>query len=349
MDRMTPKRDGRKMSKPQQEQARRQAMRLLDEGWTQQRTSQAVGVSERTVRQWMAYRRAHGLPALVRDERGRQTGQGRILSAAQEQAIRRRILDRTPDQLKLPFALWTRKAVGQLILRRYGLRLPVRTLGEYLRRWGFTVQKPVQKALEQKPAVVRRWLRQEYPALAAQAKAEGAEIYWGDQTGCHNQPNAVRGYAPQGRTPQVVRSARRFTRSVMSAVTNKGSLRWMVYKGALNATRLREFLRRLVRQAGGRKVCLILDNLRVHHSAPVQAWLAQHAEEITVHPLPSYSPELNPDEWLNRSLKSKLAALPAPRTEAQLHRQTIAQMRSCHRQPALLAHCFTSASTAYAA
>ena len=346
---MAKKTDGRKLNKAQQEQARRQAMRLLAEGWTHQRVSQAVGVGERTVRQWVSYRRNHGLKALVRDERGRQTGQGRTLSAAQEKDIRRLILDRTPDQLKLPFALWTRKAVGQLILRRQGLRLPVRTLGEYLKRWGFTVQKPVQKALEQKPAAVRRWLRQEYPVLVAQAKAEGAEVYWGDQTGCNNQPNAVRGYAPRGRTPQVRRRARRFTRSVMSAVTNKGSLRWMVYKGALNAARLVGFLRRLVRQAGGRKVCLILDNLRVHHSAPVKAWLVEHAAEIRVHHLPSYSPELNPDEWLNRSLKSKLAALPAPRTEAQLHGQTIAQLRSCHKQPALIARCFNSRSTAYAA
>ena len=161
------------MSMEQQTQARRQALRLLADGWTQKRASQAVGVGERTVRQWVGYRRAHGLAALLRDERGRKTGQGRTLSAAQEKAIRRLIMDQTPDQLKLPFALWTRKAVGQLIQRRYGLRLPVRTLGEYLKRWGFTVQKPVQKALEQKPAAVRRWLRAEDPAIVAQAKAEG--------------------------------------------------------------------------------------------------------------------------------------------------------------------------------
>ena len=321
-------------------------MRLLAEGWTHQRVSQAVGVGERTVRQWVSDRRNHGLKALVRDERGRQTGPGRTLSAAQEKDLRRLILDRTPDPLKLPFALWTRKAVGQLILRRQGLRLPVRTRGEYLKRWGFTVQKPVQKALEQKPAAVRRWLRQEYPALVAQAKAEGAEVYWGDQTGCNNQPNAVRGYAPRGRTPQVRRRARRFTRSVMSAVTNQGSLRWMVYQGALNAARLVGFLRRLVRQAGGRKVGLILDNLRGHHRAPVTAWLVEHAAEIRVHHLPSYSPELNPDEGLNRSRKSKLAALPAPRPEAPLHGQTIAQLRSCHKQPALSARCCNSRSTA---
>ena len=346
---MTKKSDGRKMSKPQQEQARRQAMRLLDMGWTHQRVSQAVGVSERTVRQWVRYRQDHGLNALVRDERGRKPGQGRRLSAAQEKDIRRRILDQTPDQLKLPFALWTRKAVGQLIQRRQGLRLPVRTLGEYLKRWGFTVQKPVQQALEQKPGAVRRWLRQEYPAIVAQAKAEGAEIYWGDQTGCNNQSNTVRGYAPQGRTPQVRRTARRFTRSVMSAVTNKGSLRWMVYKKALNAGRLIGFLKRLIRSARRRKVCLILDTLRVPHSAPVKAWLAEHAAEICMPHLPSYSPELNPDEWLNRSLKSKLANLPAPRTEARLHRQTSAPLRSCHKQPALVARCFSSRSTAYAA
>ena len=170
-----------------------------------------------------------------------------------------------------------------------------------------------------------------------------------DQTGVNNQPNAPRGYAPKGQTPTVSQRSKRFGFSVMSAVTNRGSARWMVYKGALNSTLLIQFMARLLKAAGGRKVYLILDNLRVHHSAPVKEWLALHPEQIAVHHLPSYSPELNPDERLNRALKSKLSQLPAPRDSKQLHQQTLAQLHSCHKQPAIIRGYFQSATTSYAA
>lgn len=337
------------MSKEQQREARRRAMILAGKNWHDRDVAAAVGVNQRTVRQWKQHRREHGTRSLLRDERGRAVGEGRTLNAAQEKEVRRLIADKMPDQLQLPFALWTRKAVAQLLETRFGIRLPVRTMGEYLKRWGFTPQKPVKKAYEQNPKKVNRWLKEEYPAIATQAKAEGAEIYWGDQTGVNNQPNAPRGYAPRGQTPTVSQRSKRFGFSVMSAVTNRGSARWMVYPGALNAALLRRFLERLVRQMKGRKVYLILDNLRVHHSAPVKVWLEEHREQIAMHYLPSYSPELNPDERLNRSLKSKLGQLPAAKDERTLHRQTLGQMRSCHRQPELVCSFFTAASTRYAA
>jgi transposase len=343
------KEDGRKMTKEQLGAARRRAMQLVDEGWLQADAAKAVGVHVRTVRQWGQHRREHGLASLVRDERGRALGEGRTLTAAQEKELRKLITDKMPDQLKLPFALWTRRAVAELLEQRYGLKLPVRTMGEYLKRWGFTPQKPLRKAYEQQPKAVQEWLKSSYPAIAAAAKAEGAEIFWGDQTGVNNQPSAPRSYAPRGQTPTVRQQAKRFGFSVMSAVTNRGSARWMVYAGALDSARLIEFLVRLVRLAGGRKVYLILDNLRVHHSKPVKQWLAAHREQIAVHHLPSYSPELNPDERLNRSLKSKLAQLPAPRDAAQLRQQAIGQLRSCHRQPALIQSFFQSPTTSYAA
>lgn len=343
------KEDGRKMTKTQLSAGRRRAIKLLDAGWLQADVAEAVGVHERTVRQWGQYRREHGLAALVKDERGRAVGEGRTLTPEQERELQKLITDKLPDQLKLPFALWTRRAVAQLILNRYGIKLPVRTMGEYLKRWGFTPQKPLKKAYEQKPKIVREWLADTYPLIAASAKSEGAEIFWGDQTGVNNQPNVPRGYAPRGQTPVVSQQSKRFGFSVMSAVTNRGSARWMVYPGALDSDRLIQFMSRLLQQAKGRKIYLILDNLRVHHSAPVKAWLAQHTKEIAVHHLPSYSPELNPDEHLNRSLKSKLAQLPAPRDVGQLRQQTLAQLRSCHRQPALIQSYFQSQTTTYAA
>ena len=343
------KRDARNLSKEQQVEARRRAMILVGKKWHDRDVAEAVGVNPRTVRQWQQHRRAHGTKSLLRDERGRAVGEGRTLSAAQEKEVRKLIADHLPDQLQLPFALWTRKAVAQLLETKFGLKLPVRTMGEYLKRWGFTPQKPIKKAYEQNPGKVKSWLKGEYPAIAAQAQAEGAEIYWGDQTGVNNQPNAPRGYAPKGQTPTVSQRSKRFGFSVMSAVTNRGSARWMVYKGALNADLLIRFMERLVRQMRGRKVYLILDNLRVHHSAPAKAWLETHREQIAVYHLPSYSPELNPDERLNRSLKSKLGQLPAARDERSLHRQTLGQLRSCHRQPELIRSFFTATVTRYAA
>lgn len=340
------KEDGRKMTKDQLGAARRRAMELVDEGWLQADVAKAVGVNVRTVRQWGQHRREHGLASLVRDERGRALGEGRTLTEAQEKELCKLITDRMPDQLKLAFALWTRRAVAELIEQRYGIKLPVRTMGEYLKRWGFTPQKPLRKAYEQQPKAVQEWLTTSYPAIAASAKAEGAEIFWGDQTGVNNQPNSARSYAPRGQTPTAKQQAKRFGLSVMSAVTNRGSTRWMVYPGALDSARLIEFLLRLVRQAAGRKVYLILDNLRVHHSKPVKQWLAAHHEQIAVHHLPSYSPELNPDERLNRSLKSRLAQLPAPRDVEHLRKQTVGQLRSCHRRPALIKSFFKSPDAA---
>ena len=337
------------MSKEQQMEARCRAMLLIGKGWHDRDVAEAVGVNRRTVRQWKQHRREHGTQSLLRDERGRELGDGRTLSAAQEKEVRKLIANRLPDQLHLPFALWTRRAVVELLEARLSLKLPVRTMGEHLKRWGFTPQKPVTQAYEQSPKQVKRWLKEAYPAIAAQAKAEGAELYWGDQTGVNNQPNAPRGSAPKGQTPTVSRRARRFGFSVMSAVTNRGSARWMVDKGALHAALLIRFMERLVRQMKGRKGHLLLDNLRGHHSVAGKAWLAEHPEEIAVHHLPSDSPELNPDERLNRSRKSKLGQLPAAKDERTLHRQTLGQRRSCHRQPGLIRSFFASSTTQYAA
>ena len=343
------KEDARKLGKAQQIEARRRAMILVRKNWPDQNIALAVGVNGRTIRQWKQDQREHGTKSLLCEERGRAVGEGRKLSAEQEKAVRKLIADKMPEQLRLAFALWTRKAVAQLLETRFGIKLPVRTMGEHLKRRGFTPQKPIKKAYEQNPRKVKAWMEQEYPAVAAQAKAEDAEIYRGDQTGVNNQPNAPRGYAPRGKTPTLSQRSKRFGFSVMSAVTNRGSARWMVCKGALDSMRLIRFMERRVRQMKGRKGCLILDNLRVHHSAPVKAWLEEHQEHIAVHHLPSYSPELNPDERLKRSLKSKSGLMPAAKDEASLHRQTLGQLRSCHKQPDLIRAFFNSQSTKYAA
>jgi hypothetical protein len=202
------------------------------------------------------------------------------------------IADRTPDQLKLKFALWTRE-VSELIEAVYGVRLTMRNTGKYLKRWVFTPQRPLKKAYEQSPEAVGKWLNEEYSKIAAKAQVEGAEIEWGDKTAATRRKGKHRWRMP-------TRGAKK--RSVISTVTNKGQMRWKVFSGALNAKVLIGFLDRLVRHRE-QKIILILDNMRVHHSKPVKKWLAEHMKKIEIFYLLSYSPELNPNELLNADLK----------------------------------------------
>ena len=293
-------------------------------GRTYDEISAQTGLSRTGVFDICKRHEAAGAKALQDAPGGRRLGEGRRLDAAQEAEVRKLITDKTPDQLKMPYALWTRAAVVQLIEQRIGVRLPVRTMGLYLARWGFTPQKPMKKAYEQSPAAVQKWLDEEYPVIAACAKVEGAEIHWGDETGLRSDDVRGRSYAPKGETPVVRVNSKRHGLSVISTVTNKGQMRWKAFDGALNSDILIDFLRRLIKDAG-RKVYLILDNLRVHHSKPVKAWLAEHKHEIEVFYLPSYSPELNPNEMANADLKQAVTKLAPARTKLQLVKATAAR------------------------
>lgn len=161
--------------------------------------------------------------------------------------IQKLIADKTPDQLKMPYVLWTRAAVALLIEHHFGIRLPVRTMGLYLQRWGFTPQKPMKKAYEQSPAAVKKWLDEDYPVIAARAKAEDAEIHWGDESNLRSDDVRGRGFMPKGQTPVIWVNNKRHGLSVISTVTNKGQMRWRIFDGALNTNILIDFLRRLIK------------------------------------------------------------------------------------------------------
>ncbi len=291
---------------------------------------------------------AGGWSAVNVKPRGRKRGEGRQLTPEQEAEIRRLICDKTPDQLKMGFALWNRQAVLQLIQDRLGIELPIRTVGEYLKRWGFTPQKPIKKAYEQRPAEVRKWLDDEYPKIAARAKTEGAEIHWGDETGLRSDDVRGRGYAPKGQTPVVRVNNKREGLSIISTVTNQGKVRWKVFDGAMNADILIDFFKRLIKDAK-RKVYLILDNLRVHHARRVKDWLADHDEEIEVFYLPSYSPELNPDECLNADLKDGVTRRAPARSKAQLKKAAISHLRKLQKSPRRVRKYFEHKPVRYAA
>ena len=291
-------RDARTLSPLQLDELRSRAISLWEKGLNRRQIATLLDVHYNTVGRWVSTYENEGPGALLSAKRGRKKGGSRNLTPAQEKEIQKVITDKTPDQLKMPFALWTRRAVCDLVEKRYGARLPERTCGEYLKRWGFTAQRPARRNYEQNPEAVRRWIEEEYPQIAKQARKEGAEIHWGDETGVRNDCQHGRGFAPVGKTPLVRNSSKRFSVNMISSVTNQGKVRWMIYRDSFNAAVFIKFMGRLIKETK-RKIILIVDNLRVHHCKPVKAWVAQHANEIELAFLPSYSPEHNPDEYLN--------------------------------------------------
>ena len=327
---------------------RRRAVKMRDAGVTVREVARQCELSTHTVVEaHKAYRRG-GWGAVKIHRAGRPVGTGRMMTAAQEKKIQQLIQDRTPDQLKLSYALWTRQAVSELVEALFGLRLTVRNMGKYLKRWGFTPQRPLKKAYEQNPAAVEKWVNEEYRKIAKAAKTEGAEIQWGDETGLRSDDVRGRGYAPRGKTPVVVANANRAKLSVISTVTNKGQMRWKVFSGALNAKILIGFMKRLVH---GRKkrVFLILDNLRVHHSKALKKWLQENEEKMAVFYLPSYSPELNPDELLNADLKQRVTKAAPARNKLALTRTAIGALRSIQKQPSRVITYFQQNDVRYAA
>jgi transposase len=341
-------RDFRKLDPATQAELRRVAVAMVEAGKTRVEAAAAVGVNRRFVGEWVDAVRRSGEAALAGGRRGRRPGEQKVLSPRQERKIRRLIAVRCPDQLELPFALWTRDAVRALIAREAGVHLSASALGRTLRAWGFTAQRPARRAIERREPEVCAWLQHEYPALAARAKAEGAEIHWADETGLSNQANYGRSFAPKGETPVLPRPAARVTQSMISSLTNRGTLRFMVYDGALTAATFLVFLRRLVKGAG-RKPFVIVDNLRAHRARRVAAWVRAHAERIELFYLPPYAPEHNPDEFLNNDVKQAMARRQVPRDKASLKAGLASYMRGLQRRPAKLRAFFQAPSVRYAA
>lgn len=341
--------DARKLSPEQQKEKRKIALRMRMNGHEFGEIGKAVGVHPRTVQYWWQRYQEEGLKAAVDGgQRGHEVGKLRTLSAAQEWAVQQLISEKMPDQYKLAFALWTRGAVKELIRKRFGIEMPIRTVGEYLKRWGFTPQKPLKRAYEQKPELVEAWLKESYPEIARRAKAEGAEIHWGDETGIRSDCQHGRSYAPAGKTPVQRVPGSRFATNMISTVTNQGKVRFMLYRETMTAPVLIRFLARLVRDAG-RKVFLILDNLKVHHSNKVRDWLEKYKEHIELFFLPAYAPELNPDEYLNCDLKALVHGGKPAKNRNELESKVRGAMMKIQNRPKRVMSYFQHRKIQYAA
>jgi transposase len=341
--------DARKLSPAEQLERRRQVIRAHKRGRNRHQIARDVGLSYTAVTNTIRRYETAGVAGLTSGKRGRPAETSRKLTDEQEQLIRKMIQEKRPEQLKMDFALWTRAAVMLLIERECGVKIIVRTVGKLLARWGFTPQKPIRRAYEQNPVAIQKWLDESYPMIAKRAATEGAEIHWGDETALVNSDVRGRGYAPKGKTPiaRVVGGTRQKL-SMISTVTNQGKTCWQIIDGNFNHERLIEFMRALIKQAG-RKVFLVLDNLGVHHCKPVKQWLTEHRAEIETFYLPSYSPELNPDERLNASLKHAIGSKVPMRTKTKLQIAAEQHMNELGGAPERVAAFFRDPRVAYAA
>ena len=342
---MNKQRDARSNSREAQEAIRLQAVKAVRGGMRVPVAAKHFGVHRGTVQRWMKEYREHGMRGLKMKRQGRPPG--KTINAKQGRKIARMVEDRTPDQLKLPYMLWTRESVRDLIHEETGIFVSLSTVGRWLKEWGFTPQKPVRQALEKNPEAVQYWLEEDYPGIRKEAKAEGAEIHWGDETGMRSDHQTGTSYGRRGKTPVIRGTGKRFSCHLISTVTNQGTLRFMVFKERFTANVFLRFLRRLVKSAG-RKVYLIVDSHPVHKSAKVKRWIERNRNRIRLFYLPTYSPELNPDEFLNQDVKSNAVGRRRAVNQSELVADVRGYLRSTQKQREIVKGYFHAPSVRYA-
>jgi len=339
--------DARKLTRSAQDAIRRKAVKAVIEGKMSQTEAALVfGASRTSVCLWVKAYRLGGEAALTSRSKGRPKG-GK-LTKTQMESIKKSVLGKNPEQLRLPGLLWTRDLVGFLIERRFGVRLSRWTVGRQLREWGLTPQKPAKRALEQNPAQVKYWLEHKYAAIQRQAKAEKGKIWWGDETGLRSDHQAGTTWGQKGVTPIVKSSGKRFSCNAITAITNQGDLSFMVFEGRFTVKVFLEFLARMVKQREGRKVFLVVDRHSVHKAKKVMTWLAEHEDKIRLFFLPSYSPELNPDELANQDIKRNIFRDGKAKDKPELMGKLRGFLRSRQRRPAKVKKYFEGKFVDYA-
>ncbi len=339
--------DARMLDPKTQESLRlRVAVAVADEGMKQVEAVETFHVARTSVHNWVKAYEKGGAKALRAKPQGRPKRSR--LAGHQAAAVVNHITDRTPDQLKLPFVLWTRAAVGQLLADRFDLEVSIWTVGRYLKKWGFTPQKPVRRAYEQNSEAVQQWLEEDYPKIRSRAKREKAEIHWGDEMGLRSDHQTGTSYAPRGKTPVIAGTGKRFGCNMISTITNRGRLAFMVFTQSFTAGVMIDFLKRLIRHTN-RKVFLIVDGHPVHRSKKVKQWLETHTAQIELFSLPGYSPELNPDELLNQDVKSNALGRRRPQNRTELIDNVRCYLRSTQKQPHIVMNYFKQDDVSYAA
>lgn len=340
--------DARELSPEVLEALRLRALRACESGLPEAQIADFLGVCRETVSRWWSAYAQGGLDALPHGRPGRPSGSGRALTDEQAGHVRRLLRTHSPEELGIASPLWSRRAVRELIRKGCGIHLAVRTVGQYLRRWGFTAKRPRRRARDQDPEEVRQWLEETYPAIAERAEQEGAEIHWCDEVGVAADQHPGCGYAPEGEPATMAVPDRHIRANQISTITDEGKVRFMTYTGTMTAALFLVFLGRLLRSTTG-KVFLIVDRLRAHTTPEVAEWLAAHRDRIEVFYLPRYAPELNPDEYLNNDLKGEVNEAGLPHNKQEVRSRIQAFMRELLHLPGHVMNHFRHPSVRYAA
>lgn len=346
--------DMRKVGADAQYVIRRKTIDLLNQGYNGCQIAKMLGVSTTFVYKIRDLNKKNDLEGLKLKQRGRKKGAKRILTPDQEEKIQQIILNTYPEDHGSDDCLWTRKNTSAMILETYNVQLKLSTMGDYLRRWGYSAQRPIRRNIKQDNEKIQKWVSEEFPLIKAKAKDEGAIIFFGDETNIRNTTAYARGYAPKNNPPKIKVSCDKTPKiNMISAVANDGTLRFMLYKGNMNSSICIDFLRRLIydryRNPMYKKVFLILDNLSVHISQDVKVWVERHKYMIEIFYLPTYAPEYNPDENINSSLKRAIGAKKIAKTEKELEYNVRLRMMGYRKNSDLVKGCFGMKTTQYAA
>jgi len=294
---------------------------VIDFEMSQADAAAQYGVSANTMSQWVTLYREQGEAGLAVQPQGRPEGSGRALSSEQEEEMRRLVVDSLPRDHDIASARWTRQAVAELIANHVGVELTLQGVGQYLRRWGLTPQKPARQAREQDPDEVEEFVQETLPEVKEQARAEGAQLHFVDEVGVKTSDQIGTSYAPAGETPVLEVPKTHIEQDVISSVTPDGDVLYWAFPGTMNAEKFIDFLEHLVSEASG-KIIVFTDRHPAHDAQAVEDWLEGRDSQIEVEWLPRYSPEYNADEFLNNDLKQVLKNEPMPQSTAAF-RETI--------------------------
>ena len=317
-------------------------------GYSELDLADLLGVCHETISRWWTAYSTEGLDSLPGGRSGRPVGTGRLLSDQQAQRIKECIDYHSPEELGIPAALWSRRAVRDLIRKECGIDLAERTVGVYLRRWGYTAKKPGRHSRQQDPDEVEQWLVETYPAIEEQAEREGAEILWADEVGVDADHQPGCGYARQGERATMETPPPHIRVNQITAISNEGAVRFMTYKGSLTAAVFLLFLGKLI-EGASRKILLIADQLQAHKTPEVLRWLQAHKDRIEVFYLPTYSPELNPVEYLNNDMKGEVNKAGLPDNRGILHARIVSFMEQLANVPTHVISYFLHPWVQYAA
>jgi transposase len=339
------KRDGRTLGHETLEEMRGLALQRMIEG----ERPAAVAASFGMHRSWAFKIRAaakgkgRGLRALRSTKAG---GRPRKLSASQERQVFRWVNGKNPQQYGFDFGLWTRQIVQALVLERFAVSLSLASVGAMLARLGLTAQKPLQRAYQRDPEAIEQWQRVSFPAIAAQARKEGAEVFFWDESGF--RADAVHGktWSRRGQTPVVHRPGQRQSISAASAVNSKGAFWFHTYAGALSGELFVDLLKKLMRRRR-KPVHLVVDGLPAHKKVIVKDYVVSTGGRLTLHFLPGYAPELNPDELVwSHAKRTGVARRPLKKGE-KLEQRVNEQLQQIAEDPALVRSFFGHPSVAY--